>query len=56
MIAAMPIRHANGMKKQIPEHSWNDVADAYHAGRFAHKLLTMEENLSDFIFHDYRTT
>jgi Holliday junction resolvasome RuvABC endonuclease subunit len=53
MMAQVPVRHMNAMKKEIQEHSINDVADAYFAARYAHKILTLNEDITPFLFKQY---
>lgn len=49
MMAQMPKRHFNAVQKQIPDFAINDVADAYFCARYAHKLLTMNEDITPYL-------
>lgn len=54
MINAVNGHHIKYIKKNIPEYSVNDVADAYHIARMAHQLI--ETNSYDkYLYADYST-
>lgn len=54
MIAAVNGNHIKSIRRDIPEHSVNDVADAYHIAKMAKDLITSDKDYSKYIVKDYR--
>lgn len=54
MIAAVNGNHIKSIRRDIPEHSVNDVADAYHAARMARDLISNGKDYSAYLVKDYK--
>lgn len=55
MIEAVNGNHIKSIRRSIPEHSVNDVADAYHLARMTRDLLLKDQDYSKYILKDYRS-
>ena len=56
MIAAVNGNHIKSIKRDIPEHSINDVADAYHLARMTRDLIINNKDYSAYLVKDYRNS
>lgn len=54
MIAAVNGNHIKSIRRDIPEHSVNDVADAYHLAKMTRDLILNEKDYSAYLIKDYR--
>lgn len=54
MIAAVNGNHIKSIRREIPEHSINDVADAYHLARMARDMILNDKDYTKYITKDYR--
>lgn len=57
MIAAVNGNHIKSIRKNIPEHSVNDVADAYHLAKMAREYVLHKqesEEYKKYLLKDYR--
>lgn len=52
MIAAVNGNHMKSIRRDIPEHSINDIADAYHLARMTRDLVSNEKDYSQYIIRD----
>lgn len=53
MIAAVNGNHIKSIRRDIPEHSVNDVADAYHLARMTRDLILNDKDYSKYVVRDY---
>lgn len=53
MIAAVNGNHIKSIRRDIPEHSINDVADAYHLAKMTRDLILNNKDYSSYIVKDY---
>ena len=49
MIAAVNGNHIKSIRRDIPEHSVNDVADAYHLAKMSRDLLVSDREISQYL-------
>lgn len=49
MIAAVNGNHIKSIRRDIPEHSVNDVADAYHLSKMVRDLILNEKDYSKYL-------
>lgn len=49
MIAAVNGNHIKSIRREIPEHSVNDVADAYHLAKMARSLVTLSQDYDSYL-------
>lgn len=54
MIAAVSGTHIKTIRRKIPEHSVNDIADAYHLAKLTRDLVINEKDYSSYLVKDYR--
>lgn len=57
MIAAVNGNHIKSIRKAIPEHSVNDIADAYHLAKMTRDIVLNRQDTEDYkkyLLHDYR--
>ena len=54
MIAAVNGHHIKSIRSSVPEHSVNDVADAYHLAKLTRDLILNDKDISKYILKDYR--
>lgn len=54
MIAAVNGNHIKSIKRDIPEHSINDVADAYHLAKMTRDLVINNKDYSAYLVKDYK--
>ena len=54
MIAAVNGNHIKSIRRDIPEHSVNDVADAYHLAKMVKDMVSNEKDYSSYLVKDYR--
>lgn len=54
MIAAVNGNHIKSIRKNIPEHSVNDVADAYHLAKMTRDIIINNKNYESYLVKDYR--
>lgn len=54
MIAAVNGNHIKSIRRDIPEHSVNDVADAYHLSKMARDLVVNNKDYANYLVRDYR--
>lgn len=54
MIAAVNGNHIKSIRKNIPEHSIDDVADAYHLAKMTRDLIINDKDYSNYLVKDYR--
>lgn len=54
MMAAVNGNHMKSIKRDIPEHSINDIADAYHLAKMTRDLIINNKDYSRYIMKDYR--
>ena len=54
MIAAVNGNHIKSIRREIPEHSVNDVADAYHLARMTRDILNTNKDYSEYLVKDYK--
>lgn len=54
MMAAVNGNHMKSIRRDIPEHSVNDVADAYHLAKMTRDLVVNEKDYQKYIVKDYR--
>lgn len=54
MIAAVNGNHIKSIRREIPEHSVNDVADAYHLAKMARDLVSNDKDYSKYVVGDYK--
>ena len=53
MIAAVNGNHIKSIRRDIPEHSVNDVADAYHLARMTRTLVSENKDYSSYLVKDF---
>ena len=53
MIAAVNGNHIKSIRREIPEHSVNDVADAYHLAKMTRDLIINNKDYSSYLVKDY---
>lgn len=53
MIAAVNGNHIKSIRREIPEHSVNDVADAYHLAKLTRDLIINEKDYSKYLIKSY---
>lgn len=53
MMAAVNGHHMKSIRREIPEHSVNDVADAYHLAKMARDLIINEKDYSEYLVKSY---
>lgn len=53
MIAAVNGNHIKSIRRDIPEHSVNDVADAYHLAKMTRDIILNNKDASPYIVKDY---
>jgi Holliday junction resolvasome RuvABC endonuclease subunit len=56
MIAAVNGNHIKSIKRDIPEHSINDVADAYHLAKMTRDLIINNKDYSKYLIKDYKVS
>lgn len=56
MIAAVNGNHIKSIRKSIPEHSINDVCDAYHLAKLVKNLVSSDSDYSKYIVKNYRSS
>lgn len=56
MIAAVNGNHIKSIRRDIPEHSVNDVADAYHLSRMCRDIIIKEKDYKGYLVADYRVS
>ncbi len=54
MISAVNGNHIKSIRRDIPEHSVNDVADAYHLAKMVRDIIKNEKDYSKYLLKDYR--
>lgn len=54
MIAAVNGNHIKSIKRDIPEHSINDVADAYHLAKMTRDIILNSKDYSNYLVKDYK--
>ena len=54
MISAVNGHHIKSIRGSVPEHSVNDVADAYHLAKMTRDLILNNKDYSKYIMKDYR--
>lgn len=54
MIAAVNGNHIKSIRRDIPEHSVNDVADAYHLAKMARDLIINEKDYSKYVVKNFK--
>lgn len=54
MIAAVNGNHIKSIRRDIPEHSVNDVVDAYHLAKMVRDIIQNEKDHSKYLVKDYR--
>lgn len=54
MISAVNGNHIKSIHRDIPEHSVNDVADAYHLAKMVRDIIKNEKDYSKYLVKDYR--
>ena len=54
MIAAVNGNHIKSIRRDIPEHSVDDVADAYHLAKMVKDIILTEKDYSTYLVKDYR--
>lgn len=54
MIAAVNGNHIKSIRRDIPEHSVNDVADAYHLAKLVRDIIVNCKDYSAYLVKDYR--
>lgn len=54
MIAAVNGNHIKSIRRDIPEHSVNDVADAYHLAKMVRDLILDSKDYSAYLVKDYK--
>lgn len=54
MIAAVNGNHIKSIRKSIPEHSVNDVADAYHLAKLIRDMIINKKDYSAYLVKDYK--
>lgn len=57
MIAAVNGTHLRSIRRDIPEHSVNDIADAYHLARMAREYILHKQDTEEYkkyLIADYR--
>lgn len=54
MIAAVNGNHIKSIRKSVPEHSVNDIADAYHLARLTRDIIVNNRDYSKYLVKDYR--
>ena len=55
MIAAVNGNHMKSIRREIPEHSVNDVADAYHLAKMARDLIYNDRDYTSYLLKNYKT-
>ena len=55
MMAAVNGNHMKSIRRDIPEHSVNDIADAYHLARMTRDLILNNKDYLKYIVTDYNT-
>ena len=54
MIAAVNGNHIKSIRRDIPEHSVNDVADAYHLAKMTRDLIVNEKDTSKYLVKNFK--
>lgn len=54
MIAAVNGNHIKSIRRCIPEHSVNDIADAYHLAKMVRDIIRNDKDYSNYLVKDYR--
>lgn len=54
MIAAVNGHHIKSIRRDIPEHSVNDIADAYHLAMLTRELINGDKDYSKYVVADFR--
>ena len=55
MMAAVNGNHMKSIRRCIPEHSVNDIADAYHLARLGRDLIINCKDYSQYVIRNYKT-
>lgn len=55
MIAAVNGHHIKAIRREIPEHSVNDVVDAYHLARMTRELILNQKDYSQYVVKNYKS-
>lgn len=54
MIAAVNGTHIKSIRRDIPEHSVNDICDAYHLAKMTKDIIVNNKDLGSYLMKDYR--
>lgn len=54
MIAAVNGNHIKSIRRDIPEHSVNDVADAYHLAKMVRDIIINKKDYSKYLLKNYK--